>query len=88
MGYIRQKLWDIFGKLWDIYGKYYRIYWLKIIGYFMGYIRQKLWDILGQNYGIYFGIYWFKIVGYIWKNNGIYWSIGYNKQKVRDIYVA
>ena len=69
------------GYIWDIYGKYYRIYWPKTIGYIMGYIRQQLWDILGQNYGIY----GFIIVGYIWQNYGIYWSIGYIKQKVRDI---
>ena len=54
MGYIRQKLCDIFGKN-------YGIYWAKTMGYVMryigqkvrvtlgrtmGYIGQKLWDIL------------------------------------------
>ena len=53
--------------------------------YFMGYIRQKLWDILGKNNEIYYWIYLLKIVGYIWQNYGIYWSIGYIKQNLREI---
>ena len=40
---------------------------------------------MGKNYGIYCGIYWLKIVGSIWQNYGIYWSIGYIKQKLRDV---
>ena len=35
MGYIWQKLWDIFTKTMGYFGKT------------MGYIGQKLWDILG-----------------------------------------
>ena len=40
---------------------------------------------MGKNYGIYYGIYWLKIVGSLWQNYGIYWSIGYIKQKLRDV---
>ena len=35
MGYICEKLWDIFVKLWALFRKT------------MGYIGKKLWDILG-----------------------------------------
>ena len=38
----------------------------------MGYIEQTLWDIFDKGYGIYLESY------------GIYWSIGYIKQKLRD----
>ena len=38
MGYIWQKLWDIFEKIWDIFGKNYGINWANIMGYIMGYI--------------------------------------------------
>ena len=58
----------------------------KTMGYIIGYIRPKVWDILGKHYGIYYGIYWLKIVGYICQNYGIYWSIGYIKQKLRDVF--
>ena len=51
----------------------------------MGYIRQKQWYILGKHYGLFYGKYWLKFVGYIWQNYRIYWSIGYIKQKVKDI---
>ena len=78
MGYIWQTLWDIFGKN-------YEIYWAKTIGYLVGYIGPKVWDILGKNYGIYYGIYWFQIDGYILQNYGIYWPIGYIKQKLRNV---
>ena len=63
MGYIGQKLWDIFGIymantigyiglrllviLWDIFGNNYGIYWAKI----MGYIGLQLWDIFGKTMG-------------------------------------
>ena len=51
----------------------------------MGYIRQKQWYILGKHYGLFYGKYWLKFVGYIWQNYRIYWSIGYIKQKFKDI---
>ena len=33
----------------------------------------------------FYGIYWLNIVGYIWQNYGICCSIGYIKQKLRDV---
>ena len=53
MGYICQKLWDIFVKLWDLF-RDYGIY-----------ISQKLWDILGFDYRLYYWIYLANIMGYI-----------------------
>ena len=53
MGYIGQKLLDIFGKNCEIYSTT------------TGYIEKKLWDILGKNYeilsknyGIHLPNYW------------------------------
>ena len=53
MGYIWQKVWDIFAKTKGYFRKNYRIYlaqklwiyWAKTIGYIMGCIWQQLWDI-------------------------------------------
>ena len=68
MGYIGQKLWDIFSKTMgyirktiDILSKNYGIYWGKIVSYAMGYIWHKQWDIFGKRYGIN----WTNIMGYI-----------------------
>ena len=46
MGYIGQKLWDLFGKIEDTLGYNRGIYRATAIGYFMGYIWPKVWDIL------------------------------------------
>ena len=62
MGYIPQKVWDIWGEHYEIY---YGIYWLKIVGKSMGY--TGLLDILSKTKG-----YIRKIKGYIQKNKGIY----------------
>ena len=58
----------------------------------MGNIWQKLWDkfgnimgYFGKNYWIYYGIYWLTIIGYICHNYGIQWSVGYIKQKLRNL---
>ena len=43
MGYIGQKLWDLFGKN-------YRIYWAKTI--------VKVWNLFAKKYGIYLAKLW------------------------------
>ena len=62
MGYIKQKLKDIFGKivgyiwnkLWDIFA--------------------TLWDIFGLKFKLNYGIYLVKIMGFFSKNMGYIWQ--------------
>ena len=42
-------------------------------------------EFIWQSYGIYWSNIIDKIIGYIWQNYGMYWSIGYIKQKLRDV---
>ena len=50
----------------------------------MGYIHKN-YDILGKNFRTYYWIYWLKIVGYICQNYAIQWSIGFIRQKLRNV---
>ena len=61
MGYILQKLLDIFAKTMGDIWKKYGIYLAKTLGYIGLRLKVILWHTFGKNYGIY----WTKIMGYI-----------------------